>query len=360
MSRANPSSVRAASATVATALGTLLIAGLSPLSAATGAPASPAEPPINLNPTQLSRGSDAKIPYLRGKTIVDGSNRVTVRVKQAGLLGKSGDDYVLWATSGSAAPNIVKVTPSGGLTTLVTGGDGFNAVLSSDGSRVAVPKPKVKAKGTVIKLYDVADGSRVAKTKVPGFGNLLDIDDGRVIVGTTSPARTISWDYERDTKNQLAKRTAYAANIAVNRLAVFDKDPFAGGCSVVSTLSDPKAVFARSCSERVYAFAPNGRRMAVIDLLTDGIGPNQVIVRRVGGREEAAYVAPFFFGDIVWEGNRKLLLETNARRRSALVRCAGTTCQRASKIGPAPSVRPLPSFRHAQFESPSTSSLDRP
>lgn len=346
MSRPKPVSLRAASATATTALGALLICGLSPVTGAGAISDAAAGAPIELNPTQLSRGADAKIPYLDAKTIVDGSTRVAVRANQAGLLGKSGEDYLLWAADGSSS-RVVKVTPSGELTTLATGGDAFNAVLSSDGTRVAVPKPKTQAGRTVIKVYDTADGSKVAKTKVMGFGSLLDIDDGRVIVGVASPARTISWNYESGNTETLAETTGYAANIAVDRLAVFDSDPYSGGCSVVSTLADPKSRFSRSCSERVYTFAPNGRRMAMIGLLTDGLGPDRVTVRRVGGREEATYDALFFFGDVAWEGNRKLLLETNARRSSALVRCVRRNCQRASKIGPAPSVRPVPAFRLA-------------
>ena len=123
-------------------------------------------------------------------------------------------------------------------------------------------------------------------------------------------------------------------------------DPYDGGCSVVSTLSDPAAVLSESCTERVTDFSPDGRRLALVDLLTDGLGPNRVTVRTAGGRRVATYDAPFFFGLVQWETSEALLLQTNGTRRSALVRCARAACERASRLRSTPAVRsPRPAFR---------------
>jgi len=166
------------------------------------------------------------------------------------------------------------------------------------------------------------------------------------VVGTLDPDKTLLWHVPSGMREKIAGRRGYAADLAADRLAVLTGDPFRGGCSVVSTLEEPSQRLSRSCTERVHAFAPGGARMALIDLLTDGLGPSRVTVRRAGGREVASYDAPLYFGLVTWETSRALLMETNGPKRSALVRCRGTDCERASRLGRTPEVRPqAPRFR---------------
>jgi hypothetical protein len=305
-------------------------------------------PIVEIDVAALDRGPNARVPYIAGSTIVDGTERIPLAFDNASLLGVSGDDYVLWAVQGSRPPRVLRVTPDGDATVLVRGGDAFNAVLSTDGTQIAVPRMRLSQKRTVVNVHDASTGGLEATTTVRGFGTVLDIDRDDVVIGTTSPRRTIVWTVGDGTRTTLTRTTGYQADLATDRLAVFTKDPFRGGCSRVTTLADPTGVLSESCDERVYEFSPDGRRMATIDLLTDGLGPARVTVRKIAGAAVATYDAPFFFGVVTWESDRVLLLETNGRKRSAVVRCTGADCERASKLGPAPEVRRLATFRLAR------------
>ena len=56
--------------------------------------------------------------------------------------------------------------------------------------------------------------------------------------------------------------------------------------------------------------------MATIDLLSDGIGPTYVAVRTGAGHKLGAYlVKDGWFGEITFETNTALLLETNGLAR---------------------------------------------
>jgi hypothetical protein len=132
-------------------------------------------------------------------------------------------------------------------------------------------------------------------------------------------------------------RTGYAADISANRLATYTRDPYEGGCSVVSRLSAPRVALWRSCRERVDAFSPRGGRMATIDILSDGIGPREVLVRRAGGRLLGHYSARWF-GAVAFESERALLLDANGARKSATVRCVASRCVRSSALRPVPTL----------------------
>jgi hypothetical protein len=123
----------------------------------------------------------------------------------------------------------------------------------------------------------------------------------------------------------------YAASTTDDRLATYTRDPYRDGCTVVSRLSDPEQVLWRSCKERVTDFAPGGQRMATIHILSDGIGPDRVTMRKVRGRELASYTARWF-GAIAWEDDTFLVLYTNGRKKAAWVRCDIADCERASDL----------------------------
>jgi hypothetical protein len=119
-------------------------------------------------------------------------------------------------------------------------------------------------------------------------------------------------------------------------LATYTGDPYDGGCSVLRTLSEPREVLTRSCSERVHAVAPSGRRVATVHILSDGLGPRQVNVRGDHGRLRARYQVAGWFGQVEFETNKALLLESTGRHKQALVRCDGADCERATRLRPAP------------------------
>jgi hypothetical protein len=278
---------------------------------------------------------------VRGSTIVDGPRRIVLDADNAFLLGVSGDDYVVWASTGGRRTQVWRVSPTGTVRVLLRAPEAFNAVLSADGDRIALPRTRVDARETTVTVHDAVTGKVEETTTFNGFATVLDLDGDEAVVGTLDPDKTLLWHVPSGMRERIAGRRGYAADLAADRLAVLTGDPFRGGCSVVSTLDEPSQPLSRSCTERVYAFAPGGARMALVDLLTDGLGPSRVTVRRVGGREVASYDAPLYFGMVTWETSRALLLETNGPKRAALVRCRGTDCERASKLGRTPEVRPV-------------------
>ena len=277
--------------------------------------------------------------------LIHGARRVPLPASSV-LIGPSDGDYVVWTSDGARRPSIWRVQPDGDATLLMRSREAYGSVLSTDGDVLAVPRTRVQARETLVTLHDAVTGAVLQSTTFPGFANLLDLDGNDLVVGTTSPARTTTWDLSTGAKQRVSGRTGYQADLSSDRLAVLTDDPYDGGCSVVSTLSEPAVVLSESCTERVTDFSPDGKRLALVDLLTDGLGPNRVVVRTTGGRRVATYDAPFFFGLVTWETPQALLLQTNGSRSSALVRCARAACERASRVRSAPATRTTaPGFR---------------
>ena len=70
------------------------------------------------------------------------------------------------------------------------------------------------------KAGDAVTGAVLQSTTFPGFANVLDLDGDDVVVGTTSPARTTTWDLSTGVKQRVSKRTGYQADLSSDRLAV--------------------------------------------------------------------------------------------------------------------------------------------
>jgi hypothetical protein len=81
--------------------------------------------------------------------------------------------------------------------------------------------------------------------------------------------------------------------------------------------------------------------MSTIDILSDGLGPRHLWLRRAGGRLLAHYSTAGWFGQQWWEDERTLLLDTVGAEKAAVVRCVLTDCERATALRPAPNLRPV-------------------
>ena len=303
------------------------------------APAS-AVPVTVLKPADLPRGPDVAIPHLEGKTVVDGSVRVRIRAGQVVLLGTSGPDYVV-ATSdanGDGHFRTFRVTSSGERTPLLRGIPVFDMVLSRDGTRIGLASGST-ADHTRLRVWSAANGDRQAARRFPGSVSILDFDARRMVLGSFGPDRSYWWNSHTDATRRITDRAGYNADIRADRLAVYTKDPYRGGCSVVSRLSAPHSSLWKSCRDRVQVFAPSGGRLASIPILTDGLGPRDVFLRSTGGRLHAHYRTAGWFGAIDWESARALLLDTNGTVKSATVRCVVRDCERASRLRPVPNLR---------------------
>ena len=128
------------------------------------------------------------------------------------------------------------------------------------------------------------------------------------------------------------------ASVAHDLLGFFNKDPFNGGCQVLTHLDDPADVLWTNCDERIEALSPDGKRVATIALLSDGIGPADVMVRKIGGAPVAHYSINGWFGRIWWETPTKLLMESNGKTQAATVRCKVELCNRATDLAPTPDI----------------------
>ena len=330
--------LRHAGLTALAALGTL--AAVAVPSAATsltpGATGTPGT--IAIHPAALPRGANPAVPVQVGHTIVDGDTRLRVRTGDFNLLGPSGRSYVVVGWTGDGPARLLRITPDGtrdGRTTVLRRvGQDREARLSSDG-RTAVLTHYLRGSRARVLVVDARDGHMVASRDLRGYATVLDARRTRLVLTTSAPARTLWWDFARDTTRRIVGRNAGAADIRADRLATYTADPYQGGCLVVTSLSHPAQRLWRSCAEGVIGFSPDGARMATANILADGLGPGEVTVRRIHGAMLARYSA-YYFPSVRWESRRALLLDTVTRRSQALVRCVVDRCERASAVRPSP------------------------
>ena len=314
---------------VAATVLTLLLAAAAPAAAV---------PETVLRPAELKRGPDIAIPHLEGRTVVDGDVRIKVDAPRVDLLGPSGNDYVVGTSNadGSARFRVLRLTPSGDRTVLLRGVPIWDLVLAADGTQIANATFS-RSRGTRVRVFDATDGAVQADRRFKGSVSVLDLDEQRMVLGGWGPNRTFWWNTRSNATRQVSDRPGYEASIRADRVASYTRDPYRGGCSVVTTLRGRDPLW-RSCSQRVATFAPGGTRMATIHILTDGLGPRDVLLRKPHGKVLAHYSARWF-GALDWESDRKLLLDTNGAEKSATVRCVVADCERASDLRPVPNLR---------------------
>lgn len=293
--------------------------------------------PVVLDLGSLPRGAPPAVPYLEGgnaHVLVDGTLRIPVPDNVIGLVGEVGHDYLVWAFANGrdGKEKIFRISPDGTKQLVLKARALYDAQASPNGSAIATSAIGT-TRQTTLKVYDVGTGAVTRKRTMPGYGTVLDFDGNRVAVGVNNPNKTVTWSLATDTVTKVSGGIGYSVDLASNRLARFTKDPYAGGCTVVSTFSDPTTELWTSCRERVEAWSTNGSRIATVDALADGLGPGRAWLRKTGGRLLEAYDAPYFFGRLGFEDATHVLMDTYNRTKYAVVRCDGTTCERASRTG---------------------------
>jgi WD40 repeat protein len=296
------------------------------LLAAFATPAFAAEPTTELRPAQLERGADVQIPHVEGNYVVDGDVRVGFASRPS-LLGTSDDAFIVWLSDG----RILRVEPSGARMLIHKGND-VSLEVSADGSRLAVVTGD--SSSSKVRIIDTFTADTVkTRTFSAGWVQALDFEGNRIVLSafTSADTRTWIWNTLRNSVRQISDRPGYLADLATNRLAIYTKDPYDGGCTKLMTISAPHEVLWRSCADRITALSPAATRMATIDILSDGLGPNRVTLRGAHGGALASYTSQWF-GLITFETNKALLLETNGSKKAALVRCTLQGCVRASDL----------------------------
>jgi hypothetical protein len=231
---------------------------------------------------------------------------------------------------------LLQVTASGATKQLAKFIDPFNTLLDADGGQVAYSYGDSTSKPTIA-VYDLALKSEVSVNAFASLPTLLDFDEGSVVASFADfKVKTIQWDTVSDETVRLNTKFSNFASQAHDLLGFFNKDPFNGGCQVLAHLDDPTHVLWTNCDERIEAVSPDGKRVATIALLSDGIGPADVMVRKIGGAPVVHYSIGGFFGRIWWETGTKLLMEANGKTQAATVRCKVEVCNRASDLTPTP------------------------
>jgi hypothetical protein len=300
---------------------------------ALAAPATAAAPTIELRPGALPRGADTTIVHLEGHhRIVDGDRGVRTDARLVSVLGASGRAWIASAaTRTGTKPRLLRVRPDGSTRVLMRGPASYEAHLSDDGERVFSIRTARFGVSSRVRVIDARTAHLDADRTFTGSVGLLEALGNRALMSGND--RTFRWNIASDATRRIADRQGYEASTADDRLATFTRDPYEGGCTVVSLLSDPSEVLWRSCDEGVTDFADGGQRMATIPILTDGLGPASVTVRKIHGRKVATFTARWF-SEIAWEDDTALAMYVNGKKQSAWVRCTEATCLRAGPLRP--------------------------
>jgi len=296
--------------------------------AVTAAPAS-AAPTYDVKPGALPRGADVRIPHMEGKTIVDGSTRITVNAAYVGLIGKAPGGYVVGTNDADhESPRIWRYATDGTRKLLVSGFQDYATRLSDDGSRLAVVRS-----GQVSRVILIATkgGARVGARDFKGYVDALDVAGDRVLVSGWSRGTRI-WNAATQATRLVTKRPGYAADLSHGLFASYTKDPYNGGCSVLASVGSPDTRIWTTCNQRIVAFNPDATRVATIHILSDGLGPREVQVHRTTGARLAAYTIDGWFGQVEFESRYDLLLGASGQTWTATVRCNLGGCVRASDV----------------------------
>lgn len=312
------SAVRAlALAVAATLFGTALMA---PVQAAA---------PVELQPEDLDRGSDVAIAHIEDGDLVDGDRTVDVGGDRAYLLGRAGNAWLVGTSdeNGGGKFRIVRVRPDD-TTTVIKRGISFYELKLSENGRYFVHAGRGSRKAIPIRVFSARTGKLKSERDFANYPTVLGMDGPRVLLSTWVSGDTgiTAWDTASGALSRISKRPANLIDIGNDLLASYTKDPYEGGCMVVSRLSAPGTRLWRSCTDRVAAFSPDGDRMATIGILSDGIGPGVVNEREIDGTLLSNY-STGWFGRIGFESNTFLLLEINGDTRASTVRCREGSCE---------------------------------
>lgn len=307
--------------------------------AATGAialslTAGPAQAATTLDITSLPRGADSTAPHVEGKTLVDGTLRVPIQGAEVSLVGEAGTGYVVASLDRRGTGTLLRVESDGSIRSLGKG-DPYSSVVSSDGTRVVAVRYKRSGKIT-LKVQDAVSGGVLGRRSVVDYPNVLDVSGSKVYLGGFygDTKGTLVWDTTTDQVTKVSRRIGYRADAAHDLLATYTRDPYRGGCTVLSRLSNPLVKLWKSCDDTIGEFSTDGTHMATYFILTDGIGASGVSVRTVTGAVEGEYKTKRngYVGTLQFEDPDTLLIDATVGRKSATVRCTGSACELASDV----------------------------
>lgn len=311
-------------AALATALATLVAVAAVPAEADT----------TRIDPQRLERGPDATAAYVDGHTIHDGGTTTRVRGGSVQLLGTRPDGRYVVLVHRDDRWQVRAQKPEGSSRKILGDVPGsFDVVLGGDGTTLVTGRFKSRPRRhTLLRAYDSTTGVLLGTRKRQGYLNPLDADSSTVVYAAEN-GPVVAWDLAAGTGDRVSRRYGYRADLENDRLVVFTKDPYEGGCTRVSLLSDTSQVLWRSCDEAVRAISPDGSHLLTVFLLSDGLGPSEVHVRTVEGEETGRYEVDGFFERFLFEDGDTVLLGAVTREARGLARCDAGDCELASDLG---------------------------
>ncbi len=300
---------------------------------ATAAPAH-AAPDYTVKVAKTPRGPAATVPLIHGNTLRDGAVKMTIPGAVVRLVGSGADTYIVGTTDDQGTnERLWRYAQDGSRTLLLSNWPIFEAVVSDDGSTLAVARQR--RRNSTVLVMDATTGDRIVKRRLTGSVSPLDVEGDRVALGRWSKPATLIWRTDTDRLRRVSRLDGYAADLAGGRFAGYTGDPYDGGCSVVRTFGKRGKRVWRSCVDRVAEFAQGGRKMATIDLLSDGIGPGRVTLRGSHGRTKATFDIRGYFGLMDFEPDGSLLVEANGRKKAATLRATRSGVERVTRLRPA-------------------------
>lgn len=288
--------------------------------------------PVDLQPEDLSRGSDIAVAHIEDGDFVDGDRTVDVGGSRAYLLGKAGKAWLVGTSdeTGGGKYRIVRIKADDTTTVIKRGISFFELELSENG-RFFVHAGRGSRKALPIRVFSARTGQLKVEKDFANYPEVLGMDGPRVLLSTWTKGDTgvRSWDTRTGAITQITKRPANIVDIGNDLLASYTKDPYLDGCVVLTRLSDPKTRLWKSCSERIEAISPDGDRMATVHILSDGIGPGEVWEREIDGTLLGDYTTGWF-GRIGFESDTDLLLQINGDTQASTARCSEGSCENAT------------------------------
>ena len=309
---------------------TAVLAALAALTAL-ALPAQASAPTVDLQPDRLARGADVAIPHIEDGDFVDGGRRVELPGTVARVVGEVDGGWLVATNNVDRLRNrrVVRVEADGAVVDVLRDIDVSTVILSADGSTLAWQQFVSGGRKTITYAYDVATAA-VTGEKGPGpYVRLLDVAADRVVLGAGK--RVLQWRPSTGRQRTVIRKLAGSASIEHDLLSIYTKDPYDGGCTKLVRLSKPRVKVWKSCRDRVAAFSPDGTQMLTFHKLTDGVGPGEIHLRTLAGRELATWTTGWF-GDWTWESPGVVLLDVNGRRKSATVRCVLADCENATDL----------------------------
>ncbi|MCW2832644.1 MAG: hypothetical protein JWN68_597 [Nocardioides sp.] len=296
------------------------------------APPAQAAASIDLQPEDLARGADIAVAHIEDGDLVHGDRIVDVGGDRSTLIGRSGRGWLVGTSDvdGVGEFRVVRVGPDDSTRVIKRGISVFELTLSTNG-RFFVHMGRGTRRAVPIRVFSARTGELKAEKDFANYPQVVGMDGPIVLLSSwaKSDYGIRSWDTRTDAIAVVSKKPANIVDLEHGLLATYTKDPYLAGCVRLTRLGAPTVALWKSCSERIVAFSPDGERMATVHILSDGLGPNEVQEREIGGTLLGDY-STNWFGAITFETNTDLLLEVNGDTMASTVRCSEGECENAS------------------------------